>query len=44
MGYSQPLFLYFNLFYLNVHWVDKFLPKSGFEPRISDFGSDRCTT
>ena len=36
MSHSRPLFLLFKL-------VDKTLPKSGFEPRISGVGSDRST-
>ena len=43
MGHSQPLFLYFRLFYLNVQLVDKILPMLRFEPRISVFGRDRST-
>ena len=43
MGHSRPLFLYFQLFYLNVQLVDKILPMLGFEPLISGVGSDRST-
>ena len=45
MGRSRPLFLYFCLFcILIVKLVDKILPMTGFELRISGVGSDRSTT
>ena len=41
MGHSQPLFLYFCLFYVNVQLINKILRMLGFEPQISGVRSDR---
>ena len=49
MGHSRPLFLYFRHFnaQLTVNkcsiYIYKFLPMTGFEPRISGIGSDHST-
>ena len=43
IGHSRPLFLYFRLFYLNVHLVELILPLSGLEPRISCAGNNGST-
>ena len=46
MGHSRPLFLYFSSFQYTVDKmfnINKLLPMTGFEPRISGIGSDRST-
>ena len=45
MGHSRPLFLYFRLFNTvdSKQMLDKSLPMTGFEPRISGVGGDRST-
>ena len=44
MGYSWPLYLYFRLFCILIpQLVDKILPMTGFEPRISGVRSNRST-
>ena len=43
MGLSQPLFLYFRLFYI-LKMTEFFLLMLGFEPHISADGSDRSAS
>ena len=48
MGHSRPLFLYFSSFQytvdsIQIFNINKILPMTGFEPRMSGIGSNRST-